>query len=408
MTPSINTTCYQAFQNTSPSYPVSVPSQLPEPLLHAPHAMPHPRMKSRAQRRAELKNHGQTSRVGHPHLSRPKETKESHARLVSRIKRQIGPALLLAAAPKDQKPAGKIPSYIALPTAHEPDWSLTTNMKAAMDWMQRGLSSLTDFSIGLPMADAAKPTKKFNGNIRVGQFIDELKNDFDIRKSRSLNPESSLKGVVIVIGENHYDYAMSNQIAKVIQYMRPDQHDLLMLEGDGEICKERTGLYDLPANLCVAIEDDFPTYVKSKKDMLLFADAVKEGAEFIHRINPQLPWEKLEKHTKGYHEFIRDHEHRLSVRERAQYKPLATKIRQLGDKVLANLEDSNEEREENMLKKIKEKTHSDAARFFILGQLHVQHLAPTLLQLPNVILMVPNLVTEDDRPFALPAKHNEL
>lgn len=401
MSPLANSTSHQPFQPASQKAVPYAPNIVSLTLTYSSNSLPRPIMTARKQRRAEFKHHWQTGTMGHPSLCRPKETKESHARMVARIKRQIGPSPL--------PPAEQTTSPRASDARQGPASGLSTHLQTAVSWVQYGFSRLSDMSIGLPMAEAAKPQQYDEDRLSVEEFIEDLRSDFDIQKSFSLNLESSLKGVTIIIGEDHYDHAMRRQIARVISYLKADQHDVLFMEGDKAMCEERRFMYKLPSGCCIPLEDHSATYVNTRTLVDRYTDAITEGAEFIHRALPHLPWENVQKNLKGYMQFVERYENNLPAKAWTQYQALAKKIKKLELQGSKSIMDTSREREAFMLQKIREQTHPDATRFFIIGQLHLQHLAPTVLRQPNVIAMVPHLIIKEGNAVKLPVPtHDEL
>ena len=129
---------------------------------------------------------------------------------------------------------------------------MPANVMHAVQAMNEALSDVMSFQIGPPGAQAA-PAR---GNPpTVDDFMKKFSANFEIKLNPAAQNSADMRGMVIVIGEDHLDPSIQASVKKVMFEFRRTRGDRFFMEGDDQgVCEERIEKYLMQRNDCELLE----------------------------------------------------------------------------------------------------------------------------------------------------------
>lgn len=129
---------------------------------------------------------------------------------------------------------------------------MPANVMHAVQAMNEALGDAVSFRIGPPGAQAA-PAR--SNSLSVDDFMKKFSANFEIRLSTAARNSADMRGIVIVIGEHHYEPSIQGLIKEVMFEFRRIRGDRFFMEGGSEsFCEERVEQYQMQHNDCELLE----------------------------------------------------------------------------------------------------------------------------------------------------------
>jgi hypothetical protein len=268
----------------------------------------------------------------------------------------------------------------------------------------RALNTIGDtmtFRIGPPGADAAPVGRsdKSSGSVKLStaDFIKKYSNDFDIWLSPSAKNAADMKGMIIIIGEHHYDPEIAYLIKKVMLSFRRTRGDRFFIEGgDVNLMREREPRYLMESGDCRLLELDSPIFARAsaKMDELLkiCGNCVEYIQQYVHESKGDLTAYNL----FTYDNFIRKWSHEVPPAAMPGMKRLLSEFRLTVNLMLKQKKIDDPLREADMEAGIRAGLTESALNYMLIGEGHV---APMRIRLQDlrIIVMVPKklMVSKD-------------
>lgn len=340
---------------------------------------------------------------GSPRLTRFKTTQASHARMVLKIRKQIDPDFSL---PAINKPSSVSATSALVATSNFFGLAFSATASIAQT-LSRGLVntliSVPSGWAGIPLAEAAdgNALREFED---VDRFVQAFKKDFIITVSPSLKG-SSLKGASLVIGEIHHQKNLEEGVLRILKHLRPEQGDMLLLEGGSDSCPNRMSSYGIPESSCVNLEAYSNTYLKARAAWEAMAKQLELTVQFIITHLPhQLPAEVLVG-AEAYFIFIKAHADEVPSNHKPALNVHLRKCKELINLHHDSLTETAAKRENDMLKEIKNRMGRHSLNVVLLGAQHVVNLATNMDQ--KIIFMMPRIVLDTFSEMNLPIGKDE-
>lgn len=358
------------------------------PIVRAPH------MRSRQARRAQMR---QSARA--PHLSDVRQGGDTHARLVNRIKRELGPALLPAdqSQPAEQSHAEQMMEAYGYQALADGCIAVTNFL---FEGARSVANSLPTLSLGVPVGAApvsATSTPAMTGLPRtsVASFIKEFAKDFDIRVSASSDPLASLQGFTVIIGEDHHDAAIHQRIDQILAHIRPALNDRLLIEGERVACDNRSLRYKIPRKNCHSLEANSAAYQQAKQAKEKLDAVLIDAVLFLNKTIPEQYRQKdIPAHTGSYVTFIQTRSDHLPAHLRSEFQVRTKRIAQLSMDHSESLKKNNLQRDPALKRGIEQHADPKLTNFVLLGAGHLGNLGYQLLEKKSVIVMMPRVLAD--------------
>lgn len=269
---------------------------------------------------------------------------------------------------------------------------MPANVMNAVQAMNEALCDAVSFRIGPPGAQAA-PAR--SNALSVDDFMKKFSANFEIGLSPAAENSADMRGMVIVIGEDHYDPSIQALVKEVMFAFSRSRGDQFFLEGGSEpFCEERVEQYQMQLDDCelleknsaplkemYAIEDDTYRYLR---------DYVSYLKEHIASAQEDLREESVD----ACLDFIEKYEKNLPASKCATYGDLRTKALEITVQFNNAVVKTAPRRDQQMADYVRDRRSATGLNFMIVGAAHVNGIAKHLPDLP-AMLMVPRVMVRE-------------
>lgn len=276
--------------------------------------------------------------------------------------------------------------------------SLATDVPKAGMSLLNACNNAMSFWIGPPSAEAAPVV---SSKLTASDFVEKHSRDFEIWLNPAAKNTRDMKGVVIVIGEHHYDPAVQASIKKVMLGFRSTRGDRFFLEGgELQICKERTQRYVMDLTDCTLLEKNTATFQRGHAH---FEQLLQKGLACVEHIIKHIPESEAELHADNiyaYTEFIRRHSKDLPIAARPKLNSLVSDFNRLADSYERGMTKDYPAREQDMNDAIRKERSISGWNYVLIGSDHIKGMRAHLQDLP-CIFMMPRLMVQSDPSLSL-------
>jgi len=258
------------------------------------------------------------------------------------------------------------------------------------------ISSAMNFRIGPPGASAApvRVAKASSSEVlSVGEFVKKHSRDFEIWLSVSAKKATDMKGMIIVVGEHHYDEKIQKQIARLMLYFRNLRALKLFSEGgeDG-VCELRLFEFGLENIECSLLEADFPPFQAIRDGMEDFRGKLERAVAFLHR---HVPTARAGSQASVVHdemlEFIRKHQRGVPAKFVTEYNRLAIEVQKASDLMVALVKAYDPQKESWMSQRLRSDRDMSAINLAIVGAIHLNGMLDKISNLPCMFMNLKSL-----------------
>ena len=277
---------------------------------------------------------------------------------------------------------------------------MPANVMHAMHSMNEALGDVMSFHIGPPGAQAA-PAR--SNPPSVNDFMKKFSEHFEIRLSPAARNSADMRGMVIVIGEDHYDPSIQTLIKKVMFEFRRTRGDRFFMEGDNEqVCKERVEKYQMQRNDCELLEKNSVAV----KELSVIREEInrylRDSVSYLKKHVASAREDLRAQNVLAYLEFISQHEKKLPASKVAAYGDLQRKVRETS----ARFENASAEylsrRDQQMADYVRDRQSETGLNYMVIGDAHLMGVVERLQDLP-LMMMVPRALIKQ-----VPANKDEL
>ena len=277
---------------------------------------------------------------------------------------------------------------------------MPANVMNAVQVMNEALGDAVSFRIGPPGAHAA-PAR--SNPLSVDDFMKKFSANFEIRLSPATRNTADMRGMIIVIGENHVDPSIQSLVKEVMLEFRRVRGDRFFMETDDELlCEERVKLYQMQGNDCELLKKNSVAFkelnVIREKQGRSWGDCVSYLNKHVASAEENLDG----KNQLDYLDFINRHEKNLPASRVAAYGDLQRKVREINVQFENAAVKSMPQRDQQMADYVRDRRSATGLNFMVVGASHVRGIAKHLGDL-RLMLLFPRVMVEQ-----VPAKKNEL
>jgi len=251
------------------------------------------------------------------------------------------------------------------------------------------LSNVMSFRIG-PSGIDAMPAR---ARIQMTSFVNKHSHDFEIWLSSSAQKADDMQGMLFVIGEDHYDASIQEEIRGLLLDFQDDPDVRLFLEGgEHEICEFRPQELGMAGQVCVLLEDDMPSFQEVRKLGYIFLSALQAMADFLrtHVASARADTSRT-RTVDQLNAFIQQHYSSLPAALDKQYSVLFSELTQARQSFLCAIDVYNPEKEQWMSAKLRRASSINALNVAVVGAVHLLSMR-THLQDRKCIFMVPRSI----------------
>ncbi len=266
------------------------------------------------------------------------------------------------------------------------------------------LATAADFELG-PRACAAAPV---NGRPQtVDAFLGKFSRDFEFWVSPSARRAADMKGMIIVLGEDHYDHAIQKVITQVMLSFRRARGDRFFLEGDDPRgCAERIRKYVMEPDDCEFLEKDSTAFAALRKQQDAVVQKLNSCAKFIRQHAPAVRHESCDGNIVALTEFVRRHASKLHLSVRSEFQRMVIESNDLLEGLETMLPQFRSVRDRQMaavLRQAPPPQGQAGQTFAVVGYAHLHALREYLQDLPCIV-MLPKQIVERSPEFSLRSK----
>lgn len=278
--------------------------------------------------------------------------------------------------------------------------AMPANVMNAVQAMNQAVGDAVSFQIGPPGAHAASAPGDLPS---VREFMEKFSEHFEIRLNSAGRNSADMRGMLIVIGEEHYDPLIQTSINKVMLDFSGIRGDRLFLEGhDERLCEKRVKQYQMQRNDCDLLE-------KNSEDCEILNDIatmlnhhMRDSVNYIKKHVASARESVCKQNSLAYYNFINQHIKNLPTSKLAGYVDLQRKVRETEVKFNNAIFETLPRRDQQMADYLRSRRSETGLNYMIMGSGHVTGVTKRLKDLP-LIMMVPRALVKD-----LPADKDEL
>jgi len=260
------------------------------------------------------------------------------------------------------------------------------------------VSNARSFRIGPPGADAASSVGKKNPiakRLLIEEFVKKFEPFFEIWRTTSAKKSKDMRGVLVVIGEIHYEPSIEAFIKKVMLGFSRTQGDRFFSEGGHEIvCDEREELYKMEPGDCRLLEKNSEAFQYLSK---LGHELNQRLADCILYLKAHIPSaEELEKEsTFHYIKFIEEYSSKLPIHARLGFSQVYSKAEAADVRAGKEADRLMDERNRYMIDQVLKNLTNERVNYLIVGADHLKGIRDLVSDRP-CIFMTPRSIIEKD------------
>jgi hypothetical protein len=277
---------------------------------------------------------------------------------------------------------------------------MPANVMHAVQAMNEALGDAVSFRIGPPGAQAA-PAR--SNSLSVDDFMKKFSANFEIRLSTAARNSADMRGIVIVIGEHHYEPSIQGLIKEVMFEFRRIRGDRFFMEGGSEsFCEERVEQYQMQHNDCELLEKNS---VALKEANLIEDEAylyLRDCVSYLKKHVASAQEDLREESVHACLDFLEKYEKNLPASKLAAYGDLQRKAREITVRFSSAIVNSISRRDQQMASYVRDRRSATGLNFMVVGAAHATGIGNHLADLP-VMLMVPRAMIQQE-----PANKDEL
>jgi hypothetical protein len=299
-----------------------------------------------------------------------------------------------------QRSRGVLRPVESMPSA---GWTTAISSMGAQAW--QALTEAFSLEVGPPGAAAAPvianaPT--------LDEFQQKFSNDFEIWISPAARGSVDMKGMIVVLGEDHYDEGISASIERVMRGFR--RGDRFFKEGGTEGgCREREAMYGLRKGDCRLLEKGVPIVSQMNEALEDLLVKLKACVDYLRKHVPAAAKEQVRAmNAQYYDEFIKRYSRDLPPAAAAGFQPLLRASEAKFDELDASAIKQNEIRNQYMANKLRTSCYPGGVNYAIVGAAHLQGMRAHLRDLPCVFILPKALLGNPHVPSLLDSNRDEL
>ena len=277
---------------------------------------------------------------------------------------------------------------------------MPANVMNAVQSMNEALGDAVSFRIGPPGAQAAPSPRNPPS---VDDFMKKFSADFEIRLNPAARNAADMRGMIIVIGEEHIDPLIQTSINKVMLDFSRIRSDRLFLEGhDERVCEKRVKQYQMQRNDCDLLEKNSEDCENLNDIRKALNHHMRDSVNYIKKHVASARESVCKQNALAYYSFINQHLRNLPASKLAGYVDLQRKVRETEAQFNNAIFETLPRRDQQMADYLRSRRSETGLNYMIMGSGHVTGVTQRLKDLP-LIMMVPRALVKD-----LPADKDEL
>jgi hypothetical protein len=277
---------------------------------------------------------------------------------------------------------------------------MPANVMTAVQAMNEALGDAVSFHIGPPGAQAA-PAR--SNPPSVNDFMKKFSENFKFRLSPAARNAADMRGMIVLIGENHYDPSIQALVKEVMFEFRRIRGDRFFKEGGSEqLCEKRVEQYQMQPNDCELLEKNSVAFkelnvIREKLDRYL-----RYSVSYLKKHVASAREDFRAQTVLAYLDFINKHEKKLPASRVAAFGYLQRKVREIKAQFDNAAVESLSRRDQQMADYARARRSETGLNFMVVGATHATGIGNHLADMP-VMLMVPRVMIQQE-----PAKKDEL
>lgn len=277
---------------------------------------------------------------------------------------------------------------------------MPANVIHAVQAMNEALGDAVSFRIGPPDAQAAPAPRN---SPSVDDFMNKFSENFEIRLGPAVKNSADMRGMIIVIGEDHIDPSIQGLIKEVMFEFRRIRGDRFFLEsGHEEQCEKRVEQYQMQRNDCELLEKNSVAFKELEVIEVEMYRCLRDCVSFLKKHVASAKEDLREESVSSFNNFFNKYEKKLPASQLAAYGNLQRKAQKIIARLNNAVDNSLPWRDQQMADYVRDRRSEAGLNFIVVGATHATGIGNHLADLP-VMLMVPRVMIQQE-----PANKDEL
>ena len=194
-----------------------------------------------------------------------------------------------------------------------------------------------------------------------------------------------MRGMVILIGENHYDRAIHDRVKTIMHGFDSHRGDRFFLENsEDEQCEERVAAYGMAPKDCRLLEKNSQALAEISSLKFELEQAMEDYLSFLVEHVPSA-WEGLDGFVftpEACNDFVRKYAPELPASHRATFNAMGRRFDALQDRMESETVRSTPARDAHMANVVRNDRTVQGLNYLIVGADHLAGIGERLKDLP--------------------------
>ncbi len=327
-----------------------------------------------------------TTRVGSPDRAAMRQRRTKTGMTVSKLQRQLG----------------FVPVNDDDPRA---DWMNSLLTMGQQAW--QALAEALSFPLG-PTGCTAMPASA-GKTVALDDFRQRFSKDFEIWLSPSARQRTDMKGMIIVVGENHYQASIQASVKQVMMGYRRTRGDRFFIEGHQEVvCDERIRKYLMEPDDCRLLEQGSSQSLQLAKQNSELLSKWGACVDYLRQHLPSVREPLSADNLLTYTEFIQRHAGKLPPSAQPGFHALVSVAKTALSQSTQDAKAQQPARDRAMATKVRKEFSTSALNYVVFGAYHLHPMREHLRDLPCVFMLPKAMAKDADLPSLQETVRDEL
>lgn len=237
--------------------------------------------------------------------------------------------------------------------------------------------------------------------LSVEEFLKKHAKDFEIWLSHSAENDLTMKGMIIVIGEHHYDPTIAALVKKLMYGFRRTRGDRFFMEGGIDlVCKERIEKYMMESGDCRLLEKHCAAFWKLRELADTANQKLLDCVAYLRKHVPSAQEPLAAQNAFAYTEFMKRHSQKLPLHAISGYQALDSVAREADVHLTKEGERLRPERDAHIVRGLLDQLTETGINYLIVGSDHLKNIREQLKN-RRCVFMLPKLILKAEPSASL-------
>jgi hypothetical protein len=329
----------------------------------------------------------------HPNLVAMRERREQRKLSLSELKR--GLAIEWHEHPQlESAEAYETPKLITRNKKSSTRGNNFPSLTGGKNWLLFGLPGAGATGVG---GEKSSVKERFS----VEEFLKKHTKDFEIWQSPSAENVLNMRGMIIVIGEHHYDPIIAALVKKLMYGFRRTRGDRFFMEGGIDlVCEERIKKYLMESDDCRLMEKNCAAFWELRELADTADQKLLDCVTYLRKNVPSAQEPLAAQNAFAYTEFMKRHSQKLPLHAISGYQALDAVAREAGVHLTKEGERLRPERDAHIVKGLLDQLTETGINYLIVGSDHLKNIREQIKH-RRCVFMLPKLILKEEPSASL-------